>query len=74
MTFTKAYISGNALIILNQPNHVLQTTYIDEEQELEAIALDEETGKLATCSTKNIYIYQPYGKDEGAIRVSLLAA
>ncbi|KAF2193650.1 WD repeat protein-like protein [Zopfia rhizophila CBS 207.26] len=66
-----AYISGNALIILDRPNHVLQTTYIDEESELEAIALDEDTGKIATCSTKHIYIYKPYGQDEGAVKWSL---
>lgn len=64
-----AYISGNALIILDRPNHVLQTIYIDEESELEAIALDEGTGKLAACSTQSIYIYQPYGQDEGAVKV-----
>lgn len=66
-----AYISGNALAILDQPNHVLQTTYIDEENELEAVTLHEETGKIAICSTKHIYIYQPYGLDEGAIKWSL---
>lgn len=62
-------MSGNALIILDSPNHVLQTTYIDEESELEAVALDENTGKIATCSTRHIYVYQPYGQDEGAIKV-----
>ncbi|KAF2130659.1 WD repeat protein-like protein [Dothidotthia symphoricarpi CBS 119687] len=65
------YISGNAFIILDRPNHVLQTIYIDEEFELEAVALDKGTGKIATCSTKTIYIYQPYGQDEGAIKWSL---
>ncbi|KAJ4295133.1 regulator of (H+)-ATPase in vacuolar membrane [Kalmusia sp. IMI 367209] len=66
-----AYISGNALIILDSPNHVLQTTYIDEESELEAVCLDENTGKLAVCSTRHIYIYKPYGQDEGAVKWSL---
>ncbi|KAF2260540.1 hypothetical protein CC78DRAFT_536306 [Lojkania enalia] len=66
-----AYISGNALILLDRPNHVLQTIYIDEESELEAVALDEETGKVATCSTRHVYIYQPYGRDEGAVKWSL---
>ncbi|KAF2003615.1 hypothetical protein P154DRAFT_617532 [Amniculicola lignicola CBS 123094] len=65
-----AYISGNALIILDRPNHVLQTIYIDEESELDAIALDENTGKIATCSPSTVYIYQPYGQDEGAIKWS----
>lgn len=65
------YISGNALIILDRPHHVLQTVYIDEEFELEAVALDEGTGKLAACSARNTYIYRPYGQDEGAIKWSL---
>ncbi|KAJ4371209.1 regulator of (H+)-ATPase in vacuolar membrane [Neocucurbitaria cava] len=66
-----AYISGNALIILDRPNHVVQTIYIDEEFELEAVALDQSTGKIAACSTRNIYIYRPYGQDEGAVKWSL---
>ena len=65
----QAYVSGNALIILDRPNHVLQTIYIDEEFELEAVALDVATGKIAACSTRNIYIYRPYGQDEGAVKV-----
>lgn len=65
----KIYISGNALIVLDRPNHVLQTIYIDEETELEAVALDEGTGKIAACSTKHIHIYRPYGQDEGAVKV-----
>ncbi|KAI1674076.1 Rav1p-C domain containing protein [Pyrenophora tritici-repentis] len=66
-----AYVSGNALIVLDRPNHVLQTLYIDEETELEAVAIDQATGKLAVCSTQNIYIYRPYGQDEGAVKWSL---
>ena len=59
----------NALIVLDRPNHVLQTIYIDEEFELEAVAIDQGTGKLAACSTRRIYIYRPYGQDEGAVKV-----
>ncbi|KAF2635435.1 hypothetical protein P280DRAFT_473836 [Massarina eburnea CBS 473.64] len=66
-----AYISGNALVILESPSHVLQTTYIDEETALEAVALDENSGKIAVCSTRHIYIYKPYGQDEGAVKWSL---
>ncbi|KAG9184939.1 hypothetical protein G6011_11769 [Alternaria panax] len=64
------YISGNALIVLDRPDHVLQTIYIDEEFELEAVAIDEGTGKLAAGSTRRIYIYRPYGQDEGAVKWS----
>ncbi|KAL5114044.1 regulator of (H+)-ATPase in vacuolar membrane [Pleosporales sp. CAS-2024a] len=65
-----AYISGNALVILDRPDHVLQTIYVDEELELEAVALDEGTGKLAACSTQHIYIYQPYRQDESVVKWS----
>ena len=56
-------------MILDRPDHVLQTIYVDEEFELEAVALDEGTGKLAVCSQKHIYIYRPYGQDEGVVKV-----
>ncbi|KAH4175672.1 hypothetical protein HBH70_049010 [Parastagonospora nodorum] len=65
-----AYISGNALVILDRPNHVVQTIYVDEEFDLEAVALDVGTGKLAVCSAQHIYIYQPYGQDEGVVKWS----
>ncbi|KAF1977584.1 hypothetical protein BU23DRAFT_587563 [Bimuria novae-zelandiae CBS 107.79] len=65
-----AYISGNALIILGAPNHVVQTIYIDEESELEAVCLDENTGKIAACSARYIYIHQPYGVGYGVFKWS----
>lgn len=57
--------------MLDAPNHVLQTTYIDEETDLEAIAFHEDTGKIAACSRTQIYVYRPYGQDEGHLRWSL---
>ncbi|KAF1923179.1 uncharacterized protein M421DRAFT_9952 [Didymella exigua CBS 183.55] len=65
------YISGNALIVLDRPNHVIQTIYIDEEDELEAVAVDEGTGKLAASSTRKIYVYQPYSVEYGVYKWSL---
>jgi hypothetical protein len=56
-------------VLLDGADHVLQTIYIDGEVELEAVALDAGTGKLAACSTRHIYLYRPYGHDEGAIKV-----
>lgn len=41
-------------------------------QDLEAVALEEASGKIATCSGSIIYVYRPYGKDEGALRVKTL--
>jgi hypothetical protein len=57
--------------VLDRPNHVIQTIYIDEESELEAVTIDSCIGKIAVCSMKNIYIYQPYGQDEGFVKVRL---
>jgi len=65
----QAYISGNALIILDGPNHVLQTTYHETEDDLVAVVLDEATGKIATCTDAIIHVYKPYGQDEGAVNV-----
>lgn len=56
-------------MILDKPNRVLQTTYIEKEEELEAVTFDEATGKIVTCSNANIYVYKPYGQDEGAVKV-----
>ncbi|KAL1651809.1 regulator of (H+)-ATPase in vacuolar membrane [Didymella pomorum] len=64
-------VRRNALIILDRPNHVVQTIYIDEESELEAVAVDEGTGKLAACSTRNIFVYQPYSVEYGVYKWSL---
>jgi len=66
---SKVYLSGNALVVLDRADHVLQTIYIDEESDLEAVALDEATGKFAACSNKHIFIYRPYGQDEGSVKV-----
>ena len=49
---------------------MVQTIYIDDESELEAVCLDEATGKLAACSTSRIYIHQPYQVDYRVFRWS----
>lgn len=69
MACNKAYISGNGLVVLEGANKLLQTIYEDEVEDLDAVALDEASGKIATCSGSTIYVYRPYGKDEGALRV-----
>lgn len=68
---TQAYITGNAFVILTGADTILQTIYDDDETQLEAIALDENSGKIATCAGSNIRIYKPYGQDEGALKVSI---
>ncbi|KAI9690129.1 MAG: regulator of (H+)-ATPase in vacuolar membrane [Bathelium mastoideum] len=66
-----AYISGNGLIILGGPHDVLQTIYHEEEEELVAVTIDEVSGRIAACTEKLVYVYKPYGQDEGALKWSL---
>ena len=67
--FYKVYISGNGIVILGGPHDLIQTIYHDEQSELEAVAIDEATGKIATCTSKEVMIYNPYGREEGALKV-----
>ena len=67
----QAYVSGNAIVILDAPDHVLQTTYQELPDELVAIIFDEISGKIAAASASTVHVYKPYGHDEGALRWSL---
>ncbi|KAI9842429.1 MAG: regulator of (H+)-ATPase in vacuolar membrane [Sclerophora amabilis] len=66
-----AYISGTSLVILGGVDRILQTIYHDDGLELEAVAFDEEFGKIAVCHDSTVLVYRPYGKDEGALKWSL---
>ncbi|KAF2096638.1 hypothetical protein NA57DRAFT_67310 [Rhizodiscina lignyota] len=66
-----AYISGSALVILDGPNHILQTIYVEQDGDLAAVDFDEGSGKIAICSAHKVYIYKPYGHEEGALKWSL---
>ena len=63
------YISGNALTILSGPRKLLQTIYLEESNPLDAVTFDKDTGNIATCSGSTVYLYRPYGRDEGALKV-----
>lgn len=69
-----AYISGSALVILSGPNNPLQTLYLDEHSELDAVAIDGITGKIATCNFQDVTIYKPYGRNEGVLKWSYESA
>ncbi|POS86224.1 hypothetical protein EPUL_000396, partial [Erysiphe pulchra] len=56
------YITGNAVVILTTPHNLLQVIYDDSEEQLEAIAFDEITGKIAVHASHQIRIYKPYGQ------------
>lgn len=66
----KVYISGNALVILGGPHDLIQTTYHDNAGALDAVAIDEVSGKIGTCTNEELYIYRPYGRIEGALKVA----
>ena len=66
---TQAYITGNAFSILGEPDTLVQTVYDDDEQPLEAIALDEASGKIAVCTHDAVRIYKPFGLEDDALKV-----
>ena len=67
----KVYISGNALVILGGPHNLIQTVYHDESSDLDAVTIDETTGKIAISSSDEIHIYKPYGREEDVLKWSL---
>lgn len=56
-------------MILDGPNNLLQTIYHEECSTLVAVAIDESTGKIAIASLTEVYIYRPFGKQDGLLRV-----
>ncbi|KAJ4390451.1 regulator of (H+)-ATPase in vacuolar membrane [Neurospora sp. IMI 360204] len=66
-----AYITGSAIAILGEPQTILQTIYDDNEEPLEAIALDEASGKIAVCTYNAVRIYKPFGQEDDALRWAL---
>lgn len=66
------YITGNAFTILGSARTILQTIYDEDETPLEAVAVDENTGKVATCTRSKIRIYRPAGLDYNALKVALV--
>ncbi|KAG8528174.1 uncharacterized protein KY384_007091 [Bacidia gigantensis] len=66
-----AYISGNGFIVLSGPSSLLQTTYLDQCDALDALSIDDRSGKIAVCSRDEIFVYRPYGREEGFLKWSL---
>lgn len=65
----QVYISGHALVILGGPHTLLQTIYVDDTESLEAVTIDEASGKIAVCGGPDIFIYQPYGIKHETLKV-----
>lgn len=66
------YISGHALVILGGPHTLLQTIYVDDADSLEAVTIDEASGKIAVCGGSDVFIYQPYGIKRETLKWSLV--
>ncbi|PWY66418.1 WD repeat protein [Aspergillus heteromorphus CBS 117.55] len=67
-----AYISGHALVVLGGPHQLLQTIYVDDTEALEAVTIDEVSGKIAVCGGPDVFIYQPYGIQHETLKWSLV--
>ncbi|WXC50044.1 hypothetical protein QX201_009718 [Fusarium graminearum] len=65
------YITGSAFTILEGCHGILQTVYDEGEQTLEAIAFDEATGKIATCTLTQVRVYKPLGSREDTLKWAL---
>lgn len=56
-------------MILSSPHSLIQTIYDDQLPALEAVVIDEATGKIAICSSERVHIFKPYGEKEDALKV-----
>ncbi|RDA86470.1 hypothetical protein CP532_3589 [Ophiocordyceps camponoti-leonardi (nom. inval.)] len=66
-----AYISGNAFTILEEARNLVQTIYDDNsDDQLVAIALDDDSGKIAVCTSREIRLFQPreWGDNEWSLQ------
>ena len=57
------------MVILGGPQQLLQTIYVDDTESLEAVAIDEASGKIAVCGGPDVFVYQPYGIQYGTLKV-----
>ncbi|TIC97346.1 Regulator of V-ATPase in vacuolar membrane protein 1 [Colletotrichum higginsianum] len=65
------YITGSAFTILTDSDTVLQTIYDDDPSHLQAVAFDESSGKIATCTKSVVRVYRPFGQPEDALKWGL---
>ncbi|KAG7108451.1 Regulator of V-ATPase in vacuolar membrane protein 1 like [Verticillium longisporum] len=65
------YITGNAFAILDGPEQLVQTVYDEDEAALLAVAFDEFSGKIATCTKSAVRVYKPLGHAEDALKWGL---
>jgi len=57
--------------VLSGSHRAIQTVYDDDSEHfLDAIALDEATGKIATCTSKQVRIYRPLILQDESVKVN----
>ncbi|KAL6879618.1 RAVE protein 1 C terminal domain-containing protein [Trichoderma longibrachiatum] len=67
-----AYVTGNAFTILDGLQTIVQTIYDENDEPLQAIAIDELTGKIAVATGAQVRIYKPSGgSHEDALKWAL---
>ncbi|KAJ1338266.1 RAVE protein 1 C terminal [Microdochium nivale] len=71
---TIIYATGNALAILSDPDTIHQTIYDEDERNLEAVAFDEKSGKIAASTGATVRIYHPIDFDEDTLKWALQAS
>lgn len=60
------------MIVLGGPGRLIQTIYHEECDALIAVTIDEASGKIATASSNEIYVYRPYGREDSLLKVTTL--
>ena len=65
----KVYISGNAIVILGGAHNLLQTIYVDDTDALQAVVINEFSGKIAVCGGRDIFVYHAYRIHDEAPKV-----
>ncbi|OHE91594.1 WD repeat domain-containing protein [Colletotrichum orchidophilum] len=65
------YITGSAFTILGDAETIVQTIYDDDPSHLRAVAFDESSGKIATCTDAVVRVYKPFGQTENALKWGL---
>ncbi|GKT49456.1 regulatory protein cys-3 [Colletotrichum spaethianum] len=65
------YITGSAVTILGDSDTIVQTIYDDDPSHLQAVAFDESSGKISTCTDSVVRVYKPFGQSEDALKWGL---
>ncbi|KAH0431702.1 WD repeat protein [Colletotrichum camelliae] len=65
------YITGSAFTVLCDPDTIVQTVYDEDPAHLQAVAFDEWSGKIATCTDCVVRVYKPFGQSEDALKWGL---